>query len=310
MRVARTNLVGVYLGLTLAVIWVIHVMSTGVWASPSEAERIHQAVLSGTADYPHQYRILIPWFCELLHSGGVPLRLAYLFQRFAFTFLAVLLLHDFLRRWVAEEAAFAGGVIFLLLQPFSCLGQGFQPTDPLNVLLFILCYDCLLLRRDGWLVVLVAIGMLNRETIGLVALLMAFVRLEECRTPGYWKLLGALVVVAAGIYLGLHLGFGSREAFTPLVTPGENIPENLTRVGSLRVVVLYGALWWYALREVRDQPVFLRQSIVLIPAFLLVHLCFGLLGETRYFLPLAPTILPLALRRLFPGSALEPESCG
>lgn len=296
----------VILGLALASVWMMHVQGDGVWAEPSVAERIHQEVIDGTADYPHQYRPLVPLLCEAMTRGGVPLRLAYLLQRFSFLFLAALVLHEFLRGWLSEEVAFGGVIFFVALWPFSCLGQGFQETDPLNVLVFFVAYALLRSGRYLWLYPLVLVGMLNRETTALVVLLAAAVRIDEWRTARYWLLVGGLAAVAAGVYWGLHHYYGPREAFTELVTPRENVPANLSRVGSLRALVLFGPFWFLALTGLAAQPAFLRRSAVLVPVFLLVHLGYGLLGETRYFLPLAPTILGLGLRRLFPAAAREP----
>jgi len=301
-RPSRYALVAVYCGLTLAAGWTVHEMTKSVWEpAPGVALGIHNEVIAGEAAYPHQFRPLVPWFCELAHRAGVPVRLAYFTQRLACLFLTVLILHVYLRRFVREELCFAGGVILLAVTPFAVIGQGFQPTDPLNLLLFVTAYWLLAERKDGWLYLLVAVGMLNRETIGLVALLAAAVRLDAWRSGAYWRLVGGLALLAVVIYVALHVGYGPRESFTELISPAQNIPENLRRAGSLRVVVLYGALWWFALVDLGSQPAFLRRSTILIPVFVVVHLCVGLLGETRYFLPLAPTVLPLALRRLYGG---------
>lgn len=298
----RYELVALYCGLTLAVGWTVHEMTKPVWEpAPGIATVIHAEVVAGEADYPHQFRPLVPWLCEAAHRAGVPLRLAYLTQRLSCLFLTALVLHVYLRRFVREEVCLIGGLILLAVTPFSVIGQGFQPTDPLNLLLFVTAYWLLAERKDGWVYVVVGVGMFNRETIGLVALLAAAVRLDESRTAAYWRLIGGLTLLAGTIYVALHVGYGARESFTTLIHPAQNIPENLTRAGSFRVVVLYGALWWFALRDLGSQPAFLRRSVVLIPVFLIVHLCVGLVGETRYFLPLAPTVLPLALRRLYGG---------
>lgn len=296
------NLVLVYLGLTLAAAWTFHILDRGLWEGTDLAASIHQRIVTGEAGYPEQYRPLVPLLCEGMVRAGLPVQHAYLLQRLVCWFLAVLLFHLYLRHWLREELCFAGGAILAGLLPFSTLGQGFQPTDPLNLLLFVLSYWLLLLRREAWVVAVVAVGMLNRETIGLVALLAALVRLDEWRTVAYWRLVLSLTVVATAVLVGLHLGYGPREASVALVTPILNVPENLTRAGSLRPLVLYGWLWVLAGSGLRDQPPFLRRGVILIPVFFLVYLCVGLLGETRYFLPLAPVVIPLALRRLFPAT--------
>lgn len=300
----RNSLVWVYLGFALAASWVAWELEKPVWSPPSVAEIIHQQVVGGTAAYPHQFRPLVPWLCEAAHRCGVPLKVAYVGQRAACWYLALLVLHQFLRAWLAEPACLIGGLSLAAVLPFSMIGTGFQPTDPLNLLLFVAAGELLRCRRDGWLVLLVAIGMLNRETIGLVALLAAMVRLDERRDRSYLLCVGGLVAVTMLVYAGLHGWYGPRESFTDLITPAVNVPANLTRAGSFRAVLVFGALWPLALTGLRAQPAFLRRGVVLVPVFLVVHLCVGLLGETRYFLPLAPTILALALRRLFPGLAL------
>ncbi|NUQ00801.1 MAG: hypothetical protein HUU35_13205 [Armatimonadetes bacterium] len=294
----RYALVLLYFGVALAAAWTVGELERPIWDDPAVALRIHEAVVEGTADYPHQFRPLVPFVCEAAFRAGLPLRVAYLLQRLVCWFLALLLLHQYLRAWLREELCLAGGLFLAAMLPFSVIATGFQPTDPLNLLLYVLAYRLLLARQDGWLLLLVAVGMFNRETIALVALLAAAVRLDEWRTPRYWALVMGLTAVAAAVYLGLHAWYGPRDSFTTLVTPRENIPANLTRFGSLRAVVVYGVLWWLALSGLREQPAFLRRSVILVPVFLVVHLAVGLLGETRYFLPLAPTILPLALRRL------------
>ncbi|MCC7490944.1 MAG: hypothetical protein IT204_01275 [Fimbriimonadaceae bacterium] len=306
---ANSALVLLYLGLTLVAAAVYRELDKPLWAPPATAVTEHQRVVEGESGYPNQYRPLVPWACELAHRAGLPLEAAYLLQRLACWFLALLLLHQYLRAWLREEACLAGGVFLAALLPFSCLAQGWQPTDPLNLLLYVLAYRLLLTRQDVWLLPLLAVGMLNRETIGLVILLAAAVRWDERGSGAYWRLLALLTAVALAVFAAVRWHYGAREPDVALVTPAVNIPENLTRAGSLRFVLLYGVLWLLALRQLGTAPIFLRRSLLLLPVFAVVHLCVGLLGETRYFLPLAPTVLPLALRQLLPGAALEEPAC-
>lgn len=285
--------------LVLASCWVGFEQGRALWTPGGEAERIHVSILSGTALYPHQYRPLMPFLAELPARLGLPLELAYLAWRALFCGLAVLLLRRWLERFVDSTAAFAGAAILAGLLGFATLGQGFQETDPLNLLLFCCAFELLWQRRDGWLFPLVAVGLCNRETIGLVALLAAAARWDEWRRLEYWRLVLGLAATAAMVWLALRLGFGPREPFTELVSPALNLPENLRRAGSLRALLLFGPLWFLAAWRLRSAPPFLARAMVLVPVFLVVHAGWGLLGETRYFLPLAPVVLPLALRHLF-----------
>lgn len=285
--------------LVLAACWVSFEQSRPLWAPGGEAERIHVSIFSATALYPHQYRPLTPALAELLARAGLPLELAYLFWRVCCCGLAVMVLRRFLEHFVDEVASFAGAAMLAGLLGFSTLGQGFQETDPLNLLLFCLAFELLWQRRDGWLFPLVFFGMCNRETVALVVLLAAAVRWDERRTLEYWRLVIGLGATAAMVYLALRLGFGPRAPFTALVSPEVNLPENLSRAGSLRALLLFGPLWFAAFWKLREAPPLLTRATVLVPVFLVVHAGWGLLGETRYFLPLAPVILPLGLRHLF-----------
>ncbi len=293
------RLVWFYFFLLLAALWTTWEMDKPVWRDPAVAEQFHRRIVDGQAPYPLQYRPLVPLLCEAMTRVGVPLTAAYNLQRFAFWFLALLLFHNFLRLWLPETLCLTGGVFLLAILPFSTIGSGYQPTDPLNLLLFVMAYGLLHERRDGWLYVVVAIGMLNRETIALVALLAAAVRADEWRQPAWWRLVLGLGLLAVAVYAGVHLHYGPRESYTELIRPSACVPENLSRAGSLRVVAVYGLLWWLAFVKLADQPAFLRRSALLIPVFLIVHFAYGLVGETRLFLPLAPAIVPLGLRRLF-----------
>lgn len=281
-------------GLLLAGGWTTWVLIEPVW-SGGVAAPIHDSIIAGVADYPHQYRPLVPWLVEL---QPLPLPLAYLAQRLLFWWLALLVLRAFCERYLDADTTFVGLLLVAALLPFSVIGQGYQETDPFALLCFSLGFRLLEQRRDGWLFVVIAVGMTARETVGLLVLLAAAVRVDEWRRLEYWRLILGLAATAAMVWLALRLGYGPREAFTELVTPAVNIPENLSRAGSLRVVVLFGPVWALALWRLRGAPAFLRRSLVLVPVFLVVHLCYGLIGETRYFLPLAPCLVPLALRHL------------
>ena len=55
---------------------------------------------------------------------------------------------------------------------------------------------------------------------------------------------------------------------------------------------------YLAFLNFRQMPVFLKRASLIVPVFILIHLSVGYVREVRYFLPLIPIYLPMALMNL------------
>src|SRR5947209_5978461 len=125
----------------------------------------HRAIVSGHGPYPEQYRILRFRIADLLMRAGLSLPWAYGLLRFSFTTASLLIFYRFLRAWFEPLHALLGFFMAAAILPFSYLYYGMQVTDPLNMLVFFLAAWAIRDGRDNWLFPLVAVGMLNRETV-------------------------------------------------------------------------------------------------------------------------------------------------
>jgi len=176
--------------------------------------------------------------------------------------------------------------------------------DFTNLLVFVVGYRLIRDRGDGWLVPLVAAGMLNRETTVMLVVVYFFVRLGQLP----WRILlaraaglGALCMV---IYVGLRLAYGYESWYRwyELLENPFDPQTYLYPVLFLNAFSVLAFLGW------REKPRFLRRAMLMVPFFFAIHFVVGYVREVRLFLPLLPLFLPLGLLSLRgrpPGVAAE-----
>ena len=66
----------------------------------------------------------------------------------------------------------------------------------------------------------------------------------------------------------------------------------------IRVLGFFNFALWLSWRDWRDKPEFLRRAAWIVPLFFVVCGSLGYLREIRYFLPVLPVVVPLALLTL------------
>lgn len=136
----------------------------------------HAAIIANQGPYPEQYRFLTFFLAEGLVRLGLPLTLAHSLLRLAFTVASLAVLYRYLRAWFSPMVSLLGYYMFAAVLPFSYMFYGMQVTDPLNMLCFFLALWAIRDGRDNWLYPIVAVGMLNRETVILIPIIYAAVR--------------------------------------------------------------------------------------------------------------------------------------
>jgi hypothetical protein len=309
---ARGGVVLCYLG--------VGIVNAVVWARAACLGLLspwHEAMISGTAPAPDQYRILTPVLAELL-SHLMPHHAAfyspvwgiralglcdayegYLLLRAAATALTLIFFHAYLRTWFRREAACAATFCLGALMPLSYLNIVRQ-SDPVNVLVFVLAFWALARRRDRLLLPLVVLGTANRESALMLVALYAVVRWGALPARQLaWRTAGLFASWAA-VYGGLLLGYGWHTYYYAYpIALGQNLNS---WVPTLHLVLLFGALWVLALTAHGRWrvPPMLKRAIWLVPAYLALHYVVACVYEVRLFLPLAPIIIPLALWVMFP----------
>jgi hypothetical protein len=258
----------------------------------------HLLLIHGRGPYPDQYRVLTPFLAEGLMLLGLSFVAAYQLLRFVFVAASLCVFHQYLLAWVRPALALAGLFALAAVLPFTYLFYTMQPGDPLNMLVFFLAFLALSRERDAWIVPLVIVGVLNRETAVLLPLLHALVRYRRDPRSRWIALCVTEAVLAAGIYAGLRAVIGSRAPYAP-ISPLHYWKANASDALALvQVLGFFNLALWLSWRDWRHKPAFLRRTAWMVPVFFVVYGSFGYLREIRYFLPVLPVVVPLALLTL------------
>jgi hypothetical protein len=258
----------------------------------------HTQIIEGHGPYPDQYRVLTYLLAQGLIVAGVPFSIAHALLRFVFTTASLYLFHQYLRAWVRPSLALLGFFMLAAALPLTFLYYFMQPTDPLNMVVYFLAFRALLAGRDAWLIPLVAVGMVNRETAALLPLLHACVRWGRSPLSRWLPQCLIAAAVAAAIYVGLRLTYGFAPPYAEN-SPAGYWAANFSDPGTwIQLLGFFNLALWVGWQEWRDAPAFLNRAAWFVPAFVLIHFSVGYVREVRYFLPLLPIVVPLTLLRL------------
>lgn len=279
------------------------------WQSVDRSWRDYQAdehvrVMAGNFFSPDQYRILTYALADILVRLGLPIHSAHEVWRVIFTAASLFVFYRFARGWFSPLLALMGMFMLAAAIPLTYVYYMMQVSDPLNMLIFFLAFWAMRERRDRWLIPLVGIGMLNRESPIMIPVFYAAVRLGDAwrRWLPLAVVLGALAVA---VYVGLRVAYGPKPPCCS-TDPVEHLIVNFTDwrayVDALGVLNL--ALWggW---RGWSRRPLFLRRLALAVPVFLIPYLMYGTVREARYYLPVLAIGIPLSLFYLLEASGAE-----
>jgi len=261
-----------------------------------DIDRMHNEVINGNADSPTQYRPLSYWFAELtkfICSGNI--FLTYLMNRFLFTFLAGLLLMRFFRRYLGFTWAFAGTIYFYAVLPWAYLGYHHQPADPINLFLFLLAYNAIVGGKPWWLILIVCVGMTNRETVILLPFLDLLANIDKRPIGGHILRFGLSIILAVAVYGAVYLHYGPREHPDPFIMVWRNLHDPLL-IKSAAVFLLPPLV--IALVGWGSMPLLHRRMFYFSFLFIIYYFMFGYFREMRLFTPILPLILLCALHNM------------
>jgi hypothetical protein len=279
----------------------------------------HLAVLEGSAGNPWQYRVLAPflidqWIRSLANFGVEdPVAIGLISFR-VFQDSVVLLMAFFLYRKLRLSSALSltGMAVLAWGMATSHYDSDLQFSTFFDVLFYLVAALCVVHRKFWMMVPIVALAALNRETSGLllIVVLMApffAVPRESIRRNLYPFFVAAIVFFA--IFCGLRFVFPDQNLIVPYGhEPGfDLLSHNLFRlvtwrqlVGTLSVfplIALMGYRYW--------RPEIRLLFWVIVPVWFGVHAVGSVMAETRLFLvPQAVVFIPGAL------CALEGFGCG
>jgi hypothetical protein len=263
---------------------------------------IHQKVISETAPKPVQYRILTYYTVEGIHRlTGMAIWRLDLLLRFLFTTLSCVYLFKFMRRWFDFSASAVGALIIPGLLPVTYIDYIHQPGDMPNLFFTILALIAISRKKEAWLLLLIPVAMLNRESFILVLCVWVFFNYD--RLP--FKLLLTefvlLGLIALAVYFALPYYYGPRMNYVETIQLKNNIDPALMYKWITRLLAFSGPLFLAAVIKFRSKPIFLRRSLGYVLVFLCVNFLFAMYQETRLFLPILPVMIPLGLAVIFPA---------
>ncbi|HEU0138695.1 MAG TPA: EpsG family protein [Bryobacteraceae bacterium] len=267
----------------------------------------HLSIVDGTAKSPYRYRVLLPYVIEWISQTAsklFELRVrtvtAGLYEVQLFVSLALGLILSFFhfRKYVPDLVALLGCLYLSGLVGFTYLFLSFQPWGWWELPVFTAGLHLILRNRRLLLVLLILVASFLRETAALLVPLYFIARFKyDTRKDLFiWTIILGIVTTAVFIGLRLSLGFAPHvgaELENPLTY---RVVHNLTTpLPIINFLLFYNVLWYFSIKYAKVQPIKIRNCLLFIPLFLIVHALCAHMNETRYYFMIAPIIMPLAL---------------
>ncbi len=263
-------------------------------------------VVAGTAPPPGRYRVLVPYLhdivSEITHGDR---QIVWLALRLIGWFAAYAIFYAYLRTWFPMAGAMAGTALVAAGLPLTFTNGWAHPDHVAELVLFTL--GCLTIARglDAAFAVTLAIATLNRETAVFLVLLYAIAApLTRTRLV---KAIGFGAIWAA-VFVGLRLWLGFEHyeywqlarnlEFLKLLPPAY---DPYYRAYAYFVLFLFAPLLIVGLRALRDQPLFIRRALWVVPVIVAIGVTISSIVETRIFTPLFPLIVPATVAALYSG---------
>jgi hypothetical protein len=270
----------------------------------------HAAILKGHAGDPWQYRVLAPYLLKSVIALGegfavpYPRAHAFIYFRYAQDVAVLLVAYAYYRSLnLSTAAALLGMAMLAWGMSHSNFDSDLQFNTFFDLLFYLLGGLVIVRGWWRWLVPLVVLAALNRETSGFLPLLLlaaAYVATPASRWREALPTAALALACYIGVLLGLRLLYGAQELLTPYAhQPGlDMLAYNLMRavtwqqvLATASVIPLVAALGY------RAWPPSLRAFFwTLVPLWLLIHALMAVLAETRLLLvPQALVLIPAAL---------------
>lgn len=262
----------------------------------------HRAILAGTMDSPHRYRVLAPFLVQTLFNpqDDRAIMSAYVLAH-ALTLPAMFAaLYLYWRRWVSQGAALAGVLFIAAYSPLMFAIYGISLNNPLEVITLSAGLLWLLSGRDGLpFAALVVVGALNRETAVMLPIAYVCLRWRNTRRLPLFLRGGGYFLLWGAVFIGLRVALGSAPdqiTVADVFKANTSSPWHMTNAAiNLGVTV---PVWILAALGVRGSDARLRRLALTGVPYLGLLVVFALWNETRLLLPLFLLWMPFALRTL------------
>jgi hypothetical protein len=281
----------------------------------------HTEVISGTAPSPWQYRVLSEYMVEgvivALKKTGAPrpTLIGFIsFRVFQNALLFLLAAYYYRKLGLNTYLTLIGLSMLAWGMSYAYFDSDLQFNTYSDVALYLAAALLILHKRYPWIILVTGVAALNRETSGLIPLLLIseYIAFKEDKDASRKIILtaGAALALYAIIFFSLRYAFGPRELFVPhgMHQGLELLKYNLFYYRTwFQLFATLGILPVLALVFYRKWPYTLKAFFwIVVPIWTLVHLLAGVMAETRLFLvPLSLVIVPGALFGLINGNERE-----
>jgi hypothetical protein len=269
-------------------------------------------VLTNQAEGQWQYRALMEYLVEgairLFALVGVNFQTAFIVFRIVQNFIFLLLFAVYLRAlklpWVAVYIGLA--MVFWNLTRMT-YDSDLQFNTYADATFYVLAALLIVKRRYLWLVPLMLVAALNRETSLLIPLMLVAAEVDWRKPFSLSRRVLAIAfacgVVFVAAQLGLRLVYGFKPGTGAFgMDPG--LPIFLYNVGReftwRMLITTFSLIPLIAIVTLRKAPGILQRFFwAIVPIWFLVHVFVALDEETRLFLvPVAVVFIPIVLRVL------------
>ncbi len=277
----------------------------------------HQAVLSGNAGNPWQYRVLSAYLVE----GTIRFFKKCGFQQYnAVSFICFRVLLDitiFLISFLYYRKLGLSEINVLIGMSLLAWGMSYAHYDSdlqfslyFDIIFYLLAGTCILYRKAIWIVPISLFASLNRETSGLIPFLFLFSFItKETISNGINEIrkqtnnigiFGLSITLYIFIFFFLRIFYEEQTLFFPYGhAPGIDLLQyNLGRIITWdRLFATLGIIPLLAIIGYRKWPSQLKIFFwVIVPIWLVIHMFGSVMAETRIFLvPHAMVFVPGAL---------------
>lgn len=269
----------------------------------------YKGLVNGVVDKslggPYIYRLFVPYVTYYLHdffhwkmlSIGFYLNILFSSLSFSFMFLLVKKLMNPLYGLV--------GVLMLACYLFFTQAQfsgitGVETQDVVNVFVMLAALYYMLQQKYGWSMLMIALGVLNRETPLFLLVPFLFYTLKE---KHYLKaVLG--VALTVGTYLLIRLLIhdpNPKGDWMLFETLEKNIPylnknyHDFAVDANIVVFFYLAPLLLFFFKKKKERNKYFLPIKIMLVLFVVTHYYVGLVHEIRLFLPVAAILIPFVM---------------
>ena len=281
----------------------MHAYEVNFGPKQEQREIRHNRILAGRGEAPWAHRVLMPALAE---AGARPLEAvlgrrearegAYLALQFAAIFGFLAIFDRFQRTWLPPAWAVAGTLFAAALHPITYRFYWYQPDSPTDLFAWALGGWLTVTGRDAWLLPLVALATLNRETAVFIPVMYVALRWNDPARDRMFLRAAGMFVCWLVPFLGIRSLVGERRWTVDIAeVMRDNLQPSWILYAGAFLLPLVTLPWigWS-----RRPPELRRLALALLATYLPLQFVFGRIREVRLLLPLAVALVPLAMLAL------------